>query len=136
MSMRGTYWVEILIAFLLAIAMFLFARAALADEAPPGTVDVIALEEGNPAPFAGLLLSEPAFLRAANARIQVDELTARLGVRDKLVLELSSQLAIARAEHAPESPSVLPWVLGFSAGVAVTLGLVYGAVRVLDATSQ
>ncbi len=108
-------------AFVLVVIMMLLAPTGLAEPAPvsktllpatnPETDDtgeVVAVEAGQPAPFAGILMTEVAFTRAAGLQLELDGATGRLHNRDAALVEaatrqatLENELAAARSSGAP-----------------------------------
>ena len=121
----------------LLLCLTLALPAWAEDPAPAeAEADFAPVEANQPAPFAGVLLSEEQFLGVARQRLVVDELGARIGIRDRLIATLTEQLATARAAvPACESESWWSrngvWV-GMGLGVVIVGGLVYASVLVLD----
>jgi len=117
---------------LLGLAAVSWTTPALADDPAP---EVVALEEGVPAPFAGLLLTEAAFEVAARARLQVPVLTAQLASRDEIVADLTNKISVAGVGVPCEEGwwARYGWAVGGVGGLAVAGLLVWATVEVLGA---
>lgn len=124
------------IIFAILVLTLVFAQLARADEpssmpasAPAPVVEVMPLLAGAVAPFDGLLVPEVTFVKYLRQRLLVDELTAKLEIRDRLLLEKPL------IEKTPPTFGVgWSFVVGMGVGVIVASLAVYGAVQVLKAT--
>ena len=118
------------------LGVFLAAGLALADTPEEQTVPVVAIEQGDPAPFAGLLLTEAAYQVALDARIRVVEQDAMLSGRDEAIARLQAELDAAANAPVPMCKDTwwgnYGWAVGVVGGVVATGLLVWGAVEVLD----
>lgn len=125
----GDVWFFIVFAML--VATLFFARLARADEpssmptsAP--VMEVVPLEAGAIAPYSGLLVPESTFVKYMRQRLLVDELTAKLDIRDRLLMEKPL------IENTPPTFGVSwSFVVGVGVGVVVAGALVWAAVQVL-----
>lgn len=119
------------------MAVVLCLALALPAWAEEPEANIVPIEEGQAAPFAGLLLDEPTFLGVARQRLIVDELAAKLQIRDRLLADLTGQLATARARECPACEGS-SWIdrngfwLGAGVGLVLAGALVWGAVEILD----
>lgn len=104
-------------ALALTVALLLPA-AGFAEELPPG---IFVLDQGEPAPFPGVLLNEERAMDYARLKIRVAEQDLQLEVREREITRLNE----------PES-----WFerneffLGMAGGIVLSVALAYGAVRV------
>jgi hypothetical protein len=123
-----------MLVFAILILTLFFARAAHAAEpesapASAPVVEVVPLEAGGVAPFAGLLVPEETFVKYLRQRLMVDELTAKLEIRDRLLAEKPL------VEKTPPTFGVgWSFVVGLGVGVVLSSLIVYGAVQVLKAS--
>lgn len=116
-----------------------------AEEAPPAGDDGVApLEAGEPAPWAGFLLSEARLDAAAAEHLELAECAIRRDVEKRVLEETSERLARAESGVSTAVAGALerasPGFLGKNAfwigvvvGIVGAAALVYGAVEVLDA---
>lgn len=123
-----------LTALLLVLALACAPVRVWAEE-----TDVVPLELNAPAPFAGILMTEARALEYARLSLDNEELRGRIGVRDRLVAELTEKLAEARAAvpecAACEGPGFFEkngFLFGFLVGVVGAGLLVYASVSVLE----
>lgn len=127
-------WLVLSILALLFIG--LAAGVARGDEA----VDVpsVSLAAGEPAPHAGILVSEARIDRAIATAIEAEECSGKLiaseRVRSSLTEELASAISSRPEPTVRTERSEWPWVaLGFVAGAAAAGLAVWGAVEVMRA---
>lgn len=136
-------WVAIYIAILLLVPSRVFGQPSVdtPEESGPAP-EVVDLEEGLPAPFSGLLLTEARFLVYAGQQVRITELEGRLEIRERLLRETADELAEVRArigeetEAAREAAEPGFWSrnsfwFGAVVGLVATGALVWGAVEVL-----
>lgn len=126
----------------LAVAVLLLAPSALADPDPPvqpvpadaaaepagedlgGVVD---LEEGQPAPYDGFLLSEQRYLAAAELQVKLDMMAGYLSNREQQIAELAGQLSSARVASDPGWWSRHGFTVGVIVGAASTVAVIWAA---------
>ena len=123
------------LATLFAFAIFMAPLPLTAQE-----IEVVPMSAGQPAPWSGLLVKEGRFAKMLRLQIDVEELTVRLQIKERLfgeaVAALQGQLAKAQVDlNRRAQPD--PWykshwfifVLGVVTGVGLAIGAVYGAAQ-------
>jgi hypothetical protein len=113
------------------------APVAVATAEPAPSLDLVEVGQDQPAPFAGILMTQEKALAYARLSLDVDEARGRLGVRERLLAEVTEQLAEAQGA-AGEADDPGWWArngftVGFVVGAVATGVLVWGAVEVLKA---
>ena len=121
--------------WLLALAVLLAPLPVLGQ-----TPDVVPMELGTPAPWAGLLVKEARFTKFLKLQIEVEELTLKLQIRDRLYGEattaLQAQLSKAQEDLNKKSQPDpwykshwFIWCVGLVIGMGVAVGAFYGAAQ-------
>lgn len=118
-----------LLAFTLAL-LLAFPVVAVAEE-PAEPAAVTGLEEGQPAPHAGLLLTETRFRSYVDLQLRLEEAEGRIEVRDKLLEDVGKQVDQARQRSWFESNGIY---IGIVLGMAFTGLAVFGAAELGKAT--
>lgn len=117
---------------LVALLVCLWAGQAAAEDHPSTP-----LAEAEPAPFAGVLVTEAQLDRAITSAVAVEECRGSLQASETVRRSLTADLADAEGRAArPEASahSEWPWVaLGFVVGAASAGLAVWGAVEVMRA---
>lgn len=95
--------------------------------------EMVGVEQGQPAPFAGILLTEAAFTRAAGLQLALDDASGKLHNRDVALGEaaarqatLENELSDARSSGSPPCEGGGWWgrnsfLVGTLVGVAATV---------------
>lgn len=99
-----------------------FTSAATAEELPPG---IYVLDQGEPAPYPGILLNEERAQDYARIKIRVAEQDLQLQVREAEIVRLSDRPEPGWLERNQ-------FFVGVVAGIALSAALAYGAVKVAD----
>lgn len=128
--MRALSPASLLVGFVVVALILGFASAAAAEE---GDGEVAAVEAGQPAPFAGVLLSDARFEVVAGLQLALDEANGKLRNRDEALDEaarrqatLESELSEARSSGACEG--------GWWSRHGFTVGVVVGVAATVTAT--
>lgn len=116
---------------LLSLAIIIAPIPVFAADEP----DTAPLMVGKPAPWSGVLVREGRFAKMLKLQVDVEELTVKLQIREKLFNEavsiLQKQLANAQIElnkrAAPDPWYKSHWFI-FCLGAVIGAGLVIGAV--------
>lgn len=125
-----------MLAIVLVVVLMLLAPCVLAQPAPASPTpppasspeadeagEMVAIEQGQPAPFAGILLTVVAFTRAAGLQLQLDRCSGERANRDAMLVESATKLAdlTVRAVEAESRSSDPGWWgrHGFTVGVIV-----------------
>ena len=109
------------------LIVFLVAYLSIS---PAIAEDVVPVKEGTAAPYTGLLVKEARFTKMLEAELEVENLSGRLKIQEKLTLNLETMYnkKLEEAVSPPkfyETPTFNRW-LGFFLGVAVTAAAIWG----------
>ena len=123
------------VAVAVAVSVFCTPLPLLAEEP-----DVVPMSAGQQAPWSGLLVREARFSTMLKLQLDVEELRAKLQIREQLfdssVKVLQDQLSKAQADlnrgAQPEpwyKSRWLVWCVGLAVGMGVAIGAFYGAAQ-------